>query len=84
VRLLAIESLVRDRRDGRAALAALSRLSAAPTDQRLRLRVGFLRADAYVAAGRPDSARAVLQALATDFPQMRARIEERARTINAQ
>lgn len=81
VRLLAIESLVRDKRDGRAALAALSRLNVPPEDQRLRLRIGFLRADAYVAAGRPDSARAQLQALATDFPQMRQRIEERLAQI---
>jgi len=81
VRLLAIESLVRDKRDGRAALAALSRLGVAATDQRLRLRVGFLRADAYVAVGRPDSARAELQALANDFPQMRQRIEDRLAQI---
>jgi uncharacterized membrane protein len=81
VRLLAIESLVRDQRDGRAALAALSRVRVTPEDQRLRLRIGFLRADAYVAAGRPDSARAELQSLANDFPQMRQRIEDRLAQI---
>jgi uncharacterized membrane protein len=65
---LAIESLVRDRNDGKAALAALARLSVPPADQRLRLRYGFLKADAFVAAGRSDSARATLEQLARDFP----------------
>src|SRR5881628_1880221 len=51
VLLLAIESLVRDKHDGRAALAALSRVTARPDDRRLQLRVGFLKADAYVAVG---------------------------------
>src|SRR5439155_24011476 len=55
VRLLAIESLVRDRNDGRVALAALSRFPLPADDRRLQLRVGFLKADAYVAAGKPDS-----------------------------
>ena len=81
VRLLAIESLVRDRRDGRAALSALSRFTIRPDDRRLRLRVDFLKADAYVAAGRPDSARATLQQLARDFPDMQQRIEARIAQI---
>src|SRR6266581_3825975 len=76
VRLLAIESLVRDKNDGRAALTALNRLTVAPDDRRLRLRYGFVKADAYVAAGKPDSARATLQQLARDFPDMQQRIKE--------
>jgi uncharacterized membrane protein len=81
VRLLAIESLVRDKHNGRAALAALSRFAVRPDDRRLRLRVGFLKADAYVAAGRPDSARATLQQLAQDFPDMQQRIEARLKDV---
>lgn len=83
VRFLYIESLVRDRRDGRGALRALAELRVAPEDRRLRLRHGFLKVDAFVAAGRPDSARATLEQLARDFPDV-ARIQERMRMINAQ
>src|SRR6266496_1354132 len=54
VRLLAIESLVRDRHDSRTALAALARFSIRADDRRFQLRVGFLKADAYVAVGKPD------------------------------
>ncbi len=81
VRLLAIESLVRDENDGRGALTALSRVSVAPDDRRLQLRVGFLKADAYVAAGKPDSARAVLERLGTAFPDMQQRIKDRIAQI---
>ncbi len=81
VRLLAIESLVRDKNNGRAALTALSRVSVAPDDRRLQLRVGFLKADAYVAAGKPDSARAVLERLGTAFPDMQQRIKDRIAQI---
>jgi uncharacterized membrane protein len=77
VRFLTIESLVHDKNDGRAALAALTRLTVTPDDRRLRLRYGFLKADAYGAAGKPDSARATLEQLARDFPDMQQRIKER-------
>jgi uncharacterized membrane protein len=81
VRLLAIESLVRDKNNGRAALSALSRISVASDDRRLQLRVGFLKADAYVAAGKPDSARATLEQLGRDFPDMQQRITERLKNV---
>jgi len=81
VRLLAIESLVRDRNDGRMALAALSRFPLPADDRRLQLRVGFLKADAYVAAGRPDSARAVLEQLGNAFPDMQQRIKDRLKNV---
>jgi uncharacterized membrane protein len=84
VRLLAIESLLRDRDDGRAALRALARFPVRADDRRLRLRIGFLKADAYVAAGKPDSARAVLEQLGSAFPDMQQRIKERERMINNQ
>jgi uncharacterized membrane protein len=84
VRFLYIESLVRDRHDGRAALRALAELRVPPGDRRLRLRHGFLKVDAFVATARTDSARATLERLAQDYPEMRPRIEERARMINDQ
>ena len=84
VRLLAIESLVRDRHDSRTALAALARFSIRADDRRLQLRVGLLKADAYVVAGKPDSARAVLEQLGTAFPDMQTRIRERMRMISNQ
>ena len=76
VRLLAIESLVRDRNDGKGALAALAGLTVPAGDQRLRTRYGFLKADAFLAAGRADSARATLEQLARDFPD-NSRIKDR-------
>ena len=81
VKLLAIESLFRDRHDGRAALAALARFSVGAADRRLQLRVGFLKADAYVAVGKPDSARAVLEQLGTAYPDMQQRIKDRIAQI---
>ncbi len=76
VRFLAIESLVQDRKDGRAALAALAQLGIPAEDRRLRLRHDLLKVDAFAAAGQGDSARAILQRLATDFPD-NPRIKER-------
>ena len=68
IQLLAIESLIQDRGDGTAALAALARIAVPADDQRLQGRLGMLTADAYVAAGQPDSARAVLERLIAEFP----------------
>ena len=81
IRLLAIESLVHDKRDGRAALTALSRLDAPRENRFLHLRVGLLRADAYVVLGKPDSARAALQQLARDYPELQKRMEDRINQI---
>ena len=80
VQFLAIESLVRDRNDGKAALAALARVTVPAGDQRLRLRYGFLKTDAFLAAGRSDSARATLEQLARDFPE-NSRIRDRLTQI---
>ena len=68
VKFLVAESLLRDQGDAKGALAALDRLAVPADDQRLRFRRDFLRVDAFVAAGRGDSARALLEALARDFP----------------
>jgi len=75
-RLLVIESLIVDKKNGKAALAALAPFPAAPASRFLRLRVGLLRADAFVAAGMPDSARAILEVLGREFTNNRA-VEER-------
>ena len=76
VRFLYIESLVRDRGDGRRALRELGNLRVPPEDRRLRLRHGYLRVDAFLAAGRTDSARAALEQMARDFPDVQ-RIKDR-------
>jgi uncharacterized membrane protein len=81
VRLLAIESLVRDKDDGRAALTALARFPVRADDRRTQVRIGFLKADAYVAVGKPDSARAVLEQLGSAFPDMQQRIKDRIAQI---
>jgi uncharacterized membrane protein len=82
VRFLAIESLVRDKNDGKGALAALRQLSVSPDDQRLRVRFGFLKADAFEAAGQRDSARATIEQLARDFPE-NPRIKDRLSRLSA-
>jgi uncharacterized membrane protein len=68
VALLAIESLIADRADGRAALEALSQVSVPGDNRRLVFRHGMLTADAYMALALPDSARITLEGLKEDFP----------------
>ncbi len=72
VQLLAVESLIEDRGDGRGALAALTTVPVAPDDARLAVRRGVLTARAYAALGLPDSARLVAEALADRFPENRS------------
>jgi len=69
VRFLHAESLLLDSKSPRAALAAVDSVPAAPNDARTQSRLATLKADAYVALGRRDSARAVLTAAAAAFPQ---------------
>jgi uncharacterized membrane protein len=76
VQLMSAESLLTDRKDPAAALAVLGRISPPADDRRLRLRHGFLTADALEAAGRPQEARAALQALQAAFPD-NARVRQR-------
>lgn len=78
VQLLAVESLLQDRKDGTAALAALALLPVPADQPRIAVRHGLLLVDAYTFAGRADSARAVLQRLAAQFPESRA-LQERMR-----
>lgn len=74
--LLAIESLIVDKHDAKAALAALGRFPATSQSRFLRFRVGILRADALAAAGMSDSAKAILQLMAAEFASARA-VQER-------
>jgi len=76
VLLLRIESQLVDRHDPQGALAALQGLALPADNQRLRVQAGMLTADALVAAGNPDSARAVLRALVAEFP-MSQRLKDR-------
>ena len=67
-RLMWAESLLLDKKDPAAALVALDSIQVKPDDARFRPRHDMLAADALRQAGRVDSARAVLQATATQFP----------------
>ena len=69
IELLRIESMLRDRNDAPGALAALNSLRLPADNPRLQIRAGLLAVDAYVATSQPDSARALLQRLITQFPQ---------------
>jgi uncharacterized membrane protein len=81
VRLLVAESELRDKHNPRGALTALAGLSAAPGNRFLASRVAFLKSDAYVAAGKPDSARATLEQLAAAYPELQDRIKGRIAQI---
>jgi uncharacterized membrane protein len=68
IQLLHAQSLVVDKHDGRGALAVLAQI-AVPADNRFfRFQYDYAKADAYVAAGVVDSARATLEALNQAFP----------------
>jgi uncharacterized membrane protein len=71
VALLAVQSLIRDRHDPAAALATLDTLRQPEGNRRWDQQVGLLRSEALVAAGQPDSARAVLTALAKKYRESR-------------
>ena len=76
--LAAAQSLVVDRKDPRAALAALDRIVVPDSQAFLRMRVAYARVDAYSAAGMKDSARAVLQKMLAqnpDNPRIKARLD---------
>ena len=76
IQVMAAESALIDAKDPQAALGILARTTVPEADTRLRVRHGMLMADAQVAAGRPDDARATLQQLASAFPT-NARIKQR-------
>ncbi len=68
VTFLSAESLIKDQSNGRAALGILTAITLQADNPRFQLRKGMLTADAYVAAGVPDSARIVLEALKARVP----------------
>jgi uncharacterized membrane protein len=76
IRLMAAESKLLDKNDPAAAISAVDAISIPTTDMRSTIRRGYLKADAYVAAGKKDSARVVLEALARDYPDNQ-RIKDR-------
>ena len=71
VTILALQSLIRDRHDPASALATLDTLKQPEGNRRWDQQVGLLRSEALVAAGQPDSARAVLNALLRKYPDSR-------------
>jgi uncharacterized membrane protein len=81
VKLLIIESMIKDRNDPNAALAAL-RGFAAGEDRGLRLRVGSLRVDAFQAAGNKDSTMATINQLIQEFPANQ-RLKRRAARLDS-
>ena len=68
VRLLAVESLLRDEKNPHAALSALDTLQVPKSNRSGYLNAAMLRAEALVASGNRDSARAVLTPLTADYP----------------
>lgn len=67
--ILAADSRLRDLNDAAGALAALDSVALPADNPRVEIQAGYLRADALLALGQPDSARAVLQVLADRNPQ---------------
>jgi hypothetical protein len=79
VQLAAIGSMVQDKKDPAAALAALAKMPVPPDSSRLWGRYQMTRVDAFEAAGQVDSARAVLNAMMQKFPnnpRLKARLDK--------
>lgn len=72
VALLAVRSLLADRKDPVAALSALDSLKVPVANPRFDIQVGVLRSEALAAAGNTDSARAALTGLGSEFPGNRS------------
>lgn len=70
VQLAAAESLLIDRKDSAAALAALRSITPPRDNRTLRIRHGLLTVDAFESAGQREAALAVVQALVTDYPHV--------------
>lgn len=71
VKLLGAESLLRDKKDPNAALAAIATIPVPPDSRFFALQKDLLASEALAAAGQKDSARALLNALAQKFPDSR-------------
>lgn len=68
VTFLAVESKIKDRNDPQGALAELAAISFPADQPRLVIRHALLTAEAWKAAGMPDSAKAILASLKEKFP----------------
>lgn len=78
LQLTAAESLLLDRKDPQAALAHLRTISVPHDNRFIRMRHGMLTANALIQAGQREGAIAVLQGLATEYPEdqrLKQRIE---------
>jgi hypothetical protein len=76
VRLAWVESLILDAKNYPAAIAAADSTAVADDNARMRTRKATLKADAFIAMGNRDSARAVLAPVVAAFPT-NARLKER-------
>jgi hypothetical protein len=81
VQAMVAESRLVDRDDPQAALDFIAGISVPEADGQLATRFGLLRADAWDALGQADSARAVVQDLASRFPQNQA-VRQRLERMN--
>lgn len=82
VQLAAAESQLLDRKDPEAALAALRDINPPVENRPQRVRHGFLTADALIAANQRDGALAVLQGLASQYPED-ARVRQRLEALRS-
>jgi uncharacterized membrane protein len=80
VQLASAESLLIDRKDPRAAIDALQKISPPQDSRPLRIRHGLLTADALEAAGQREGAAAVVQGLVTTYPDI-ARLKQRLESL---
>jgi uncharacterized membrane protein len=79
VQLLQAEAALRDRKDPVAALGLLAGITPPEGDRFTPLRIGLLQADAHLAMGHADTAKAILSDLAAKYPGNRWVEEARAR-----
>jgi uncharacterized membrane protein len=71
VQLLAAESMVVDRKNAEAAIAALNAINVPADNRFMRFRLATLQADAYEAVGQKDKAAAALETIVKQFPNPR-------------
>lgn len=82
VQMAAADSQLTDLKDAQAALTILRRLTPPADNQSVRVRHGILTANALVAAGQREGALAVLQGLATEYPDD-ARVRQRIEAVTS-
>jgi uncharacterized membrane protein len=78
IQFLMVESLLLDSKDAKAAMAALMKIGVDANDPRMRARQANLKADAYIALGKRDSARAVIAEASAALPanaRLKARLD---------